>query len=153
MKKREKVELILNNYNELRGKMISLEYDLELNCDLEAIEYEASSGGKGGVPKSVVEEEVVRCIDKQRERSRLKLYQHTVKRINKSLDNLNKEERKVIEWLYFDGLTRDEASAEMFQEFQKGSVPTIDRRKRTALNKLVAMKFYNIPIKTMLNVS
>lgn len=153
MDKKDKVEQILNNYNQLKGKKISLEYDLKLDTDLGAIEYDGRIQGKGGVPASSVEQEVVRCVDSQKNRSKLKLYEHTIERIESTLDNLNKEERKVIEWLYFDGLTRDEASAEMFQEFEKGSLPTVDRRKRTALNKLVSMRFHKVPIQTMINAS
>lgn len=156
MNNKDKVELILDNYNELKGKKISLEYDMKLNTDLAAMDYNSMPSGEGGVPSSVAEEEVIRFCKEQcnsGNQSKLKLYKHTIERIESTLDNLNYEERKVIEWLYFDGLTRDEASAEMFQEFGKGSLPTIDRRKRTALNKLVSMQFHNVPIKTMVNAS
>ena len=153
MDKIEKVKTILNNYNELQGKKISLEYMLELDCDLKALDYNGLSGGQGGVPGSEVEQRIVdHCMSEEELKAKLKLYDITINRINKTLSSLTEEERKVIQWLFFDRMTREEAAGEMYDEFKKSSVRTVDRRRDSAIRKLITMRFYEIPIRTMVNL-
>ncbi|MCK8827719.1 ECF-type sigma factor [Natroniella acetigena] len=125
---KEQIEEILYNYRPAKAKAkVLITTSLNMSYSLKAIRYNEPSA-KTNETASDTEN----YIDKKEElKERGEMILENVETIEECLECLGPEEHAVIEYKYFDGL-EDSDSAERLEV----SIPTVQNKKRAALDKL-----------------
>ncbi|MGL5153094.1 MAG: RNA polymerase subunit sigma [Clostridium sp.] len=134
----KRVEAILYNYPVIKAEIKNMKLDLEiLENDykgVNALSYEEKSGPTHKISSSVEDEVLRRADDIQKLRSKIRLKEIQVEKINNALESLDSKERFILEERYFKKTFNKSIAAKL-----EVTEDTASRYKNALILKLITL--------------